>query len=100
VLALLDVLPVVRALAMVPLEILEALIAVSAEPLPDTLVNEPVVPLNVVALEVVAVMVLAVNEPVESRKTMVFAPFDADAVVLALSSVPSVILESINGCVS
>jgi hypothetical protein len=50
VLALLAVLPVVRALAIVPLEIFDAFMAVKATPLPDTLVNEPVVPLNVVAL--------------------------------------------------
>jgi hypothetical protein len=97
VFALLEVLPVVRALAIVPLEILLALIAEIADPLPETLVNEPVVPLKVVAFDVVAVIVLAANDPVESRNTMVFAPFDAEAVVLALSKVPSVIAEALMG---
>ena len=85
VLALLDVLPVVRALSRVPDVMFEALIAVKATPLPEMLV----------ALTVVAFTVLAVKSPLESRKTMVFAPFDADAVVLALSKVPRVILEAL-----
>jgi hypothetical protein len=46
VLALLAVLPVVRALSKVPEVTLEALIAVRATPLPETLVNEPVVAVN------------------------------------------------------
>jgi len=41
VLALLAVFAVVLALSRVPLEMLDALIAVSAIPLPDTLVNVP-----------------------------------------------------------
>jgi hypothetical protein len=81
VLALLAVLPVVRALSKVPEVTLEALIAVKATPLPDTLVNEPVVAVTLVELTSVAVIVLAVNEPVESRKTMVLAPLDELAVV-------------------
>jgi hypothetical protein len=86
---------VVLALAIVPELIFEALIAVSATPLPETLVNEPVVPLKVVALDVVAVMRLAVKFPFASRATIVDAPLAEAAVVLALSSVPSVILEAL-----
>jgi hypothetical protein len=81
VLALFEVLAVVLALSKVPEVTLEALIAVKATPLPDTLVNEPVVPLKVVALEVVAVMTFAVKFPFASRATMVDAPFDELAVV-------------------
>jgi hypothetical protein len=95
VLALLAVLPVVRALAIVPLDMFEALMAVRATPLPDTLVNAPVVPLKVVALDVVAVMVLAVKSPLESRATIVDAPLAEAAVVLALAKVPTVILEAL-----
>jgi hypothetical protein len=93
--ALFAVFPVVRALAIVPEAIFEALIAVKATPLPDTLVNAPVVPLKVVAFDVVAVMVLAVNDPVESRSTIVLAPFAEAAVVLSFANVPSVMLEAL-----
>ena len=91
---------VVLALAIVPEAIFEALIAVSATPLPDTFVNAPVValtvaPLKVVALDVVAVMVLAVNDPVESLSTIVLAPFAEAAVVLSLANVPIVILDAL-----
>jgi hypothetical protein len=86
---------VVRALAIVPLEILDALIAVSATPLPDTLVNEPVVPLKVVALDVVAVITLAAKEPLASRDTIVEAPLASEAVVLPLAKVPTEILEAL-----
>jgi hypothetical protein len=95
VLALLAVLPVVRALSKVPEVTLEALIAVKATPLPDTLVNAPVVPLKVVALDVVAVMVLAAKSPLESRNTIVLAPLAEFAVVLALAKVPTEILEAL-----
>ena len=95
VLALLAVLPVVRALSSVPEVTLEALIAVKATPLPDTLVNAPVVPLKVVALDVVAVMVLAVKSPLESRNTIVLAPFAEAAVVLSLAKVPTEILDAL-----
>jgi hypothetical protein len=95
VLALLAVLPVVRALSSVPEVTLEALIAVKATPLPDTLVNAPVVPLKVVALDVVAVMVLAVKSPLESRNTIVLAPLAEAAVVLPLAKVPTVMLEAL-----
>jgi hypothetical protein len=64
VLALLDVLPVVRALSMVPLEILEALMDVKATPLPETLVNEPVVAVTVVALTFVKAPVFGVEPPI------------------------------------
>ena len=86
---------VVLALAIVPLEILDALIAVKATPLPDTLVNEPVVPLKVVALDVVAVMTFAVKFPFASRATMVEAPLADAAVVLPLAKVPTEILEAL-----
>ena len=86
---------VVLALAIVPLEILDALIAVKATPLPDTLVNEPVVPLKVVALDVVAVMTFAVKFPFASRATMVDAPLAEAAVVLPLAKVPTEILEAL-----
>ena len=95
VLALFAVLAVVLALARVPLDIFDALMAVKAMPLPDTEVNDPVVAVTLVELTSVAVMVLAVNDPLVSRKTMVFAPFDADAVVLALSKVPTEMLEAL-----
>jgi hypothetical protein len=95
VLALLAVLPVVRALSKVPEVTLEALIAVKATPLPETLVNAPVVPLKVVALDVVAVMVLAVKSPLESRNTIVLAPLAEAAVVLPLAKVPTEILEAL-----
>ena len=86
---------VVLALAIVPLEILDALIAVKATPLPDTLVNAPVVPLKVVALDVVAVMTFAVKFPFASRATMVDAPLAEAAVVLPLAKVPTEILEAL-----
>jgi hypothetical protein len=81
VLALLAVLPVVRALSIVPLVIFEALMLVTVAALPEMLVNEPVVAVTLVELTSVAIIVLAVNEPVESRKTMVLAPLDELAVV-------------------
>jgi hypothetical protein len=86
---------VVRALANVPEVTLEAFMAVKATPLPETLVNEPVVPLKVVALDVVAVMVLAANDPLESRNTIVLAPLADAAVVLPLAKVPTEILEAL-----
>ena len=86
---------VVRALAKVPDVTLEALIAVKATPLPDTLVNAPVVPLKVVAFDVVAVIVLAAKSPLESRRTIVLAPFAEAAVVLSFAKVPTVILEAL-----
>ena len=69
VLALLAVSPVVRALAMVPLVMFEALIAVKVAPLPEIFVKLPVV-----ALTVVKVPTLAANDPLVSRDTIVFAP--------------------------
>jgi hypothetical protein len=81
VLALLAVLPVVRPLSKVPEVTLEALMLVTVAALPEMLVNEPVVAVTLVELTSVAVIVLAVNEPVESRKTMVLAPLDELAVV-------------------
>jgi hypothetical protein len=62
--ALLDVLPVVRALSIVPLEILEALILVRVAPLPETLVNEPVVAVTLVALTFVKVPAFGVEPPI------------------------------------
>ena len=95
VLALFESEAVVRALAIVPLEILEALTALIAEPLPETLVNAPVVPLNVVAFDVVAVITFPAKDPLASRATIVEAPFASEAVVLALARVPTVILEAL-----
>jgi hypothetical protein len=86
---------VVLALASVPELIFDALIAVRATPLPDTLVNEPVVPLKVVALDVVAVMTLPAKDPLESRNTIVLAPLAEAAVVLPLAKVPTEILEAL-----
>jgi hypothetical protein len=63
---------------------LEALIAVKATPLPD------ISPLNVVA-----VITLAVKEPLESRATIVEAPLAESAEVLALSKVPEEMLEAL-----
>jgi hypothetical protein len=95
--ALLAVLPVVRALSNVPELMFEALMLVTVAALPEILVNDPVVAVTLVELTSVAVIVLAVNEPVESRRTMVLAPFEAEAVVLALSKVPNVIAEALMG---
>jgi hypothetical protein len=86
---------VVLALAIVPLEIFEALIAVNATPLPETLVNAPVVPLKVVALDVVAVITLPAKDPLASRNTIVLAPLADAAVVLPLAKVPTEILEAL-----
>jgi hypothetical protein len=83
VLALLEELAVVRALAIVPLEMFDALMSVSATPLPEILVKVPVVP----------VMTLPANEPLESLATMVDAPFAEFAVVLSLATVPVVTFE-------
>jgi hypothetical protein len=77
--------PVVRALAIVPLEILEALIAVKATPLPDTEVKVPVV----------AVTTFPAKEPFESLATMVDAPFAEAAVVRAFAMVPALILDAL-----
>jgi hypothetical protein len=65
---------------MVPLAIFDALIAVSAIPLPEILVKVPT---------------LAVNDPLASRATIVLAPFAEAAVVLALSKVPDVTFEAL-----
>ena len=70
---------------MVPLVMFEALIAVKATPLPEILV----------AFTVVAVTTLALNDPVESRNTMVLAPFEVDAVVLSFDKVPTVMLDTL-----
>jgi hypothetical protein len=86
---------VVRALSIVPEEILEALILVKATPLPETFVKAPVVPLNVVALDVVAVITLPAKDPFASRKTIVEAPLADAAVVNALPMVPLEILEAL-----
>jgi hypothetical protein len=90
VLALFAVLPVVRALSKVPEVTLEALIAVRATALPVILVKLPLV-----ALTVVKVPTLALNEPLESRNTIVLAPLAEAAVVLPLAKVPTVILEAL-----
>jgi hypothetical protein len=66
---------VVLALAKVPVDILEALIAVRAEPL--------------------AVITLAVKLPDASRATIVEAPFVEAAVVRALANVPVDILDAL-----
>jgi hypothetical protein len=77
--------PVVRALAIVPLEILEALIAVRATPFPEILVNVPVVP----------VITLPAKDPLTSRRTIVEAPLESEPVVLALAIVPELIFEAL-----
>ena len=69
-----------RAVATVPELILEALIAVKAEPLPDIEVKVPA---------------LAVKLPDESRKTIVLAPLAEAAVVKPLPIVPLVIFEAL-----
>jgi len=68
---------VVLALAIVPLDMLDALIAVKPPPAPLTVVNVPT---------------LAAKDPLASRATMVLAPLASEAVVLALAIVPDVIL--------
>jgi hypothetical protein len=73
-------LAVVLALSIVPEVMLEALIDVSATPLPETVVNEPT---------------LAAKEPSESRATIVEAPLAEAAEVLALSKVPEEIFEAL-----
>jgi hypothetical protein len=72
---------VVLALAMVPLDMFDALIAVKEVPLPDMLVKVPVVP----------VITLPAKDPLASRTTIVEAPLAEVAEVLALSKVPVVI---------
>jgi hypothetical protein len=74
---------VVRALAIVPEEMLEALIAVRATPLPDTEVNVPVVP----------VITLPAKLPFASLATIVLAPLAEAAVVRAFATVPVVTFE-------
>jgi hypothetical protein len=76
---------VVLAFAIVPEEILEALISVSTAPLPETLVNDPVIP----------VITLPAKDPLESRSTIVEAPLAEAAEVLALSIVPDEMLEAL-----
>jgi hypothetical protein len=73
---------VVLALAMVPLDMFDALMAVRDTPLPDILVNVPVVP----------VITFPAKEPLASRTTIVEAPLAEAAEVLALSMVPLEIL--------
>jgi hypothetical protein len=85
----------VLALSKVPEEMLEALMAVKAMPLPDTFVKAPVVPLKVVALDVVAVITFAVKFPFASRATIVEAPLADAAVVNAFEIVPLVIFEAL-----
>jgi hypothetical protein len=63
----------------------EALIAVSATPLPEIEVNVPVVP----------VITFPAKEPLESRKTIVDAPLAEAAVVLALAIVPLDMFEAL-----
>jgi hypothetical protein len=77
--------PDIRAVATVPDEMFEALIAVRAIPLPDTEVNVPVVP----------VTTFPAKEPLASRTTRVEAPLAEVALVLALSKVPVVIAEAL-----
>jgi hypothetical protein len=76
---------VVNALLIVPLVILDALISVIDTPFPETIVNDPVV----------AVTTLPAKDPSASRKTIVEAPFDEDAVVLSLDIVPELMLEAL-----
>jgi hypothetical protein len=90
VLALFAVLPVVRALDIVPLVMFEALMSVRPAALAVMLVKLPVV-----ALTVVAVITLALNEPLASRNTIVLAPFDALAVVRSLLKVPTVMFDTL-----
>jgi hypothetical protein len=85
----------VLALSKVPEEMLEALMAVRAMPLPDTFVKAPVVPLKVVALDVVAVITLPAKDPSASRNTIVEAPLAEAAVVNELPIVPLEILEAL-----
>jgi hypothetical protein len=70
---------VVRAFAIVPEEMLEALILVPPEISPIT----------------AAVTVLAEKLPPESRETIVDAPLELDAVVRALAMVPELMLEAL-----
>jgi len=86
---------VVRALAIVPEEMLEALIPVRATPLPETLVNTPLVADTLEELTSVAVTTFPANDPLVSRRTIVLAPLLEEAVVLALSKVPVVTLEAL-----
>jgi hypothetical protein len=72
--------PDTRADATVPLERLDALIADIPEPFPETVVNVPT---------------FAAKEPSESRRTIVDAPLDEEAVVLALAIVPALTLDAL-----
>jgi hypothetical protein len=85
VLAVLAEVAVVRAFDKVPLVTFEALMSVSAEALPEILVNVPVVP----------VITFPAKEPLASRTTRVEAPLAEVALVLALSKVPVVIAEAL-----
>jgi hypothetical protein len=85
----------VLALSSVPEEMLEALIPVIAVALPEILVNAPVVAETFVELTSVAVTTFAVNEPLESRVTMVEALLAELAVVLPLSKVPLVMFDAL-----
>jgi hypothetical protein len=76
---------VVLALSIVPLDMFDALIAVKEDPLPDILVNVPVIP----------VITFPAKEPLASRTTRVEAPLAEAAVVLALSKVPVVMDEAL-----
>jgi hypothetical protein len=71
---------VVRALAIVPLAMLDALILVRLAPLPEI---------------VVAVTTFAAKDPLASRDTMVDAPLASDAVVLAFAIVPEAMFEAL-----
>jgi hypothetical protein len=76
---------VVLSLAIVPLVMFDALIAVRDTPLPDILVNVPVVP----------VTTFPAKEPLASLKTKVLAPLAAEPVVRALAIVPVETLEAL-----
>jgi hypothetical protein len=80
VLAPLDELAVVRALATVPVDIAVPFKAVIKDPSP---------------VNVVAVILAAAKLPEASRATIVEAPFVAAAVVLALANVPDVIFDAL-----
>jgi hypothetical protein len=78
--AVLAELPVVNALLIVPLVILEALMLVAKDAFPE--------------IEF-AVITLALNDPLPSRKTSVSAVAEAVPVVLAFAIVPEAILEAL-----
>jgi hypothetical protein len=74
---------------------LEALIFVTPAPLPEIFVNTPFVAETLAELTSVAFTTFPVNDPLESRATIVEAPLAEAAVVNAFEIVPLLMLEAL-----